>query len=115
MPAIKLRICREEYKVIYHACREAHDTNEARPMRPHMSIEAVLLAEWNRRVERQQFTWHDRQPTRDYAYALPTSTALALQHVLLLVCPNGAGQTLILKLDQALVNLGYDYYPNQNQ
>lgn len=110
MTPIKLRITRDEFYVVANTATSAATATGMVMLRPMLSLNTVLMAEWYRRTDRQLYTWSDRTSTKEYAYALPTSVALALHHSLRLNCPNHAGQTLLEKLNQHLVNAGFQPY-----
>lgn len=106
MMPIRLRITQDEFYVVANTATAASITLAHVVLRPMLSVNTIIMAEWYRRAERQLSVWSGRTSAKEYAYALPVSTALALHQMLRLNCPNYAGQMLLEKLDQHLVNAG---------
>ena len=107
MQNIRLKLTKDEFSTLAQSCLTMQIAVGVTELRPHLTLNSVLLAEWGGRTERQVFAWRDRSNQKEYAYSLPTSVALAIHHALLLSCPNYAGQTLLEKLNQQIVNLGF--------
>lgn len=115
MISLRLNINLDEFLALSQACSNCLPGWYQRNMRKHMSLDMQLLAEYGLRTDRQMITWVERSRTRDYAYRLPISLALALHQYFQRNTLIPGSLSLLGKLDKALIDAHYEPYNYANQ